>query len=182
MSSNTQNEEARAADEKIERLRESIRRAFPAETYTGEVTRYDSELSSELREDQESLEEDQDLFRALKGRKWTEVPRESLQHLPDGYVLLSDKAFVAFLAFWLVRALENMDGENEDRNFLVYAFSPKYDMTPDMTYRVFERLRFLNSEQRQAVRSLLMEFTERGTVPFVRNLAVQAVALIDSLQ
>jgi hypothetical protein len=158
------------ANERISRLRESIRRAFPAETYVGNVTQYDDELSSELREDQAILDEEQDLFRALKGRKWTEVPKELFENLPSGYGLLSGEAFVAFLPAWLSRALDDMDGENEVRNFLVYAFT---DTTG--------QLRLLSPEQRSVVRSLLVEFCERGTAPFVRALAVKAVALIDKL-
>jgi hypothetical protein len=158
------------ADEQVSRLRQSIRRAFPAETYEGKVTNYDEEVSSELTESQDILDEDQDLFRALKGRKWTEVPRQLLKNLPSGYGLLSDDAFAAFLPAWLSRSLDDMDGENEVRNFVVYAFSS-----------TVVRLRLLSPEQRVVVRSLLMEFCERGTAPFVRALAVKAVALIDKL-
>jgi len=174
-------DQAGGVNEQISRLRESIRRAFPAEPYVGKVTEYDDELSSELREDQAILDEDQYLFRALKGAKWTEVPKQLLENLPDGYELLSDEAFVAFLPAWLARALDDMDSENDVRNFVVYAFSPKTDMVPDTTDRILGRLRLLSSEQRSVVRSLLVEFCERGTAPFVRALAVKAVALIDKL-
>jgi hypothetical protein len=160
------------SNEQISRLRESIRRAFPAETYVGNVTQYDDELSSELREDQAILDEEQDLFRALKGRKWTEVPKELLENLPSGYGLLSGEAFVAFLPAWLSRALDDMDVENEVRNFLVYGFD---------TMTILGQLRLLSPEQRSVVRSLLVEFCERGTAPFVRALAVKALALIDKL-
>jgi|SRR5579885_1338190 len=157
-------------DEHISRLRESIRRAFPAETYVGKVTRYDEEVSSELTEDQNMLDEDQHLFRALKGRKWTEIPDQLIEKLPSGYGLLSDEAFGAFLAAWLWRSLDNMDSENEVRNFLVYALSS-----------TVSQLRLLSLEQRSVVRSLLIEFSKRGTAPFVKTLAVQAVALTDKL-
>ena len=162
-------------------LRESIRRAFPAVVYTGKVTRYDDELSSELREDQAILDEDQDLFKALKGRRWTEVPKQLLETLPDGHALLSDEAFVVFLPAWLCRALDDIDGQNEVRNFVVYAFSPRHDMVPEMTDHTLHRLQLLNPEQRRVVRSLLVAFTERGTPPFVRALAAKAVTIIDSL-
>lgn len=160
------------SNEQISRLRESIRRAFSAETYAGKVTQYDDELSSELLEDQAILDEDQDLFRALKGRKWTEVPKELLENLPSGYGLLSGEAFVAFLPAWLAHALDDTDGENEVRNFLVYAFD---------TMTILGQLRLLSPEQRSVVRSLLVGFSERGTAPSVRARAVKAVALIDTL-
>jgi hypothetical protein len=41
------------------------------------------------------------------------------------------------------------------------------------------QFRVLDSEQQNAVRSLLVEFAERGTTNFVANLAREAVALID---
>jgi hypothetical protein len=172
---------AQGQEKRIAALRESIRRAFPADVYTGKVTPYDNELSFELREDQAILDEDQDLFRALKGRRWTEVPKQLLESLPDGYVLLSDEAFAVFLPAWLCRALDDIDGENEVRNFVVYAFSPRHDMVPDMRDHKVHRLQLLNPEQRRVVRSLLVEFAERGTPPFVRALATKAVTLIDSL-
>jgi hypothetical protein len=49
-----------------------------------------------------------------------------------------------------------------------------------MTWFTVRRLQILNSKQRDTLRSLLMEFTERGTSPFVRALAAKAVALIDT--
>ena len=61
-------DQAGGVNEQISRLRESIRRAFPAGSYVGKVTEYDDELSSELREDQAILDEDQDLFRAQGGQ------------------------------------------------------------------------------------------------------------------
>jgi len=172
---------AQGQEGRIATLRESIRRAFPADAYIGTVTRYDHELSSELRENQAILDEDQDLFRALKGRRWTEVSKQLLEKMPDGYELLSDEAFAVFLPAWLCRALDDIDGQNEVRNFVVYAFSPKHDMVPDMTDHTLHRLQLLNSEQRRVVRSLLVEFTERGTPPLVRALAAKGVALIDTL-
>ena len=158
-------------DERITHLRESIRHAFPAERFDGSVTNYDDEVSSELTEDQEMLDEDQDLFRVLNGRNWTEVPTQLIENLPDGYGLLSDEAFGAFLAAWLWKSLDNIDGENEVRNFLIYAFTS-----------TARQLRLLSPQQRSVVRSLLVEFSNRGTVPFVRALAAQAVALIDNLE
>jgi hypothetical protein len=167
--------------DRIAALCESIRRAFPSDTYTRRVTPYDDELPSELREDQLILDEDQDLFRALKGRKWTEVSKQFIESLPDALPLLTDEAFVAFLPAWLVCSLENIDGENEVRDFVVYNFSPRSEMVPDTTWFTKNRLQLLNPEQRRIVRSLLMEFTERGTSPPVKALAAKGVSLIDTL-
>ena len=171
----TNNNGVRGHNGRIAELRESIHRAFPAETYTGKITRYDEEL------DDPELDEEKDLYEALKGRKWTDVPKEFLQNQPDGYVLLADEAFRAFIAAWLMCALENIDADHDVRNFLVYAFSPKHDMVPDTTDFALHRIRNLNLEQRDTLRSVLLEIGERAPDSYLKRLASEAVALIDML-
>jgi hypothetical protein len=117
--------------------------------------------------DDPELDEDKDLYHALNGRKWTEVQPPLLRDHPDGYELLTDQAFGAFLAAWLMRSLEDMDSENEVRNFVVYSFS---DTMP--------KFRVLSPEQQLTVRSILLEFSERGTAAFVKQRAVEGVSLI----
>ena len=165
----------RKDDEWIAALRESIRRAFPEEKYTGRITHYDDKL------DDPELDEEKYLYEGLKGKRWTEVPQQLLDSRPDGYALLTDEAFIAYLAAWLTRSLENIDSENEVRDFVVYAFSPKHDMVPDTTDRVLHRLRALDPEQRETLRSLLAEFAERDPSAFQRTLASDAVVLIGTL-
>jgi hypothetical protein len=41
------------------------------------------------------------------------------------------------------------------------------------------QFRVLNPEQQHTVRSILVEFTERGTSQYVSKLAAEAIALID---
>jgi|ERR1700690_1203309 len=154
--------ETQGQAERIDALRESIRRSFPAESYKGRVTPNDDGL------DDPDLDEDRDLYEALNGRKWTEVPTRLLQAESSGYELLTDEAFTAFLPAWLMRSLEDMDAENEVRNFVVYSFSA-----------TMRRFSVLNPEQQLTVRSILEQFTERGTCTYVRNLAAEAIALID---
>ena len=143
-------------------LREAIRCSFPDEPYIGKVTPNDDQL------DDPELDEDKDLRDALNGRRWTEVPAKLLHDLPDGYVLLTDEAFVAFLPAWLMRSLEHMDEENEVRNFIVYSFS-----------HTMRQFRVLNPGQQRTVRSILAEFTQRGTCASVGKRATEAVALVD---
>lgn len=162
-------------DKRIAALREAIKRAFPAEPYTGTVTPCDESLEDP------DLDSEKNLYEGLKGRRWTDVSQQLLDSEPDGYVLLTDEAFAAFLASWLTRSLDNMGGANEVREFVVYAFSPKHDMAPDTTDLVLRRLRFLSSGQREALRSLLMEFAETEGSGFRRKLASEAVVLIDSV-
>jgi hypothetical protein len=160
---------------RIAELRESIRHTFPAEIFTQSITPCD-----QTRDDPE-LDEEKYLYESLKGRKWTEVPPQVLTNQPDGYMLLTAEAFKALLAAWLIRSLDNIDSENEVRDLVVYAFSPKHDMVPDTTDFILHRLRALSAEQRDTLHSLLLEFAERDSSAFQRKLAAEAVALIDSL-
>src|ERR1700721_2962157 len=99
-------------DERVAALRVAIREAFPAEVYNGKVTRYDGAFTAEL-------DDEQKLYEALKGRKWTDVQEQLVYSEPDGYLLLIDEAFVAFVAAWFMRSVENIDGENQVRDFVV---------------------------------------------------------------
>jgi hypothetical protein len=156
-------------------LRRLIRSAFPAHIYDGTITNYDDKL-----EDPE-LDEEKELYERLKGKAWTDVSQQFLDSQPDGYVLLVEKAFVAFVAAWLTRSLDNFDGENKVRDFVVYAFGPKRDLVPDMTEFIRQRLIALDGQQRDVLHALLTEFAETDPSAFQRKLASEAVALIDSL-
>lgn len=153
---------AQAQDQRILALRESIRRSFPDEFYKGTITGDDDKL------DDPEFGEEKDLFAAMKGHKWSEVPIQLLLNQSSGYELLTDEAYRVFLAAWLMYALEGMDTENEVRNFLAYSFG-----------NTMRRFRVLSEEQQLTVRSLLMEFSERGLSPFVRKHAIQAITYID---
>jgi hypothetical protein len=162
-------------NERIRTLRESILKAFPAKKYEGNITRYDDKV------DDPELDDEKELYEALVGRTWAEVPKHLLRNQPDGYELLTDEAFAVFLPAWLMSALENVDGENEVRNFVVYAFSPKHDMTPDTTEFTLRRLRGLSLTQRVTLVSVLREFAEHERNSYRRRLAFEAVALVDGL-
>jgi hypothetical protein len=153
-------------DSRTVSLRGSIRHSFPAEPYTGKVTHYDDKWN-----EYPELDEDRDLYENLNGRRWTDVPQELIRNLPDGYVLLTDQAFVVFLPEWLMVSLEGMEGENIVREFLTYTFSA--------TMRQF---RVLNPEQRLLVRSVLALVAEREPSNFVRGYAAEALVLIDALK
>ena len=156
-------------------LRKLIRSAFPAHIYDGVITNYDDKL-----EDPE-LDEEKELYERLKGKTWIDLPQQFLDSQPDGYVLLVDKAFVAFIAAWLTRSLDNIDGENKVRDFVIYAFGPKHDLVPDMTGFIRQRLITLDSQQRNVLHALLTESAETAPSAFQRKLASEAVGLIDSL-
>jgi len=162
-------------DDRIDALRDAIRRAFPPETYAGVVTPYDHRLNDPDVEDEKYFHD------SLKGRKWTDLPRQLLDQNPDGYVRLTNTAFAAFLAAWLIRSLEDIGGENEVRDFVVFAFSPKHHMVPDTTELILERLRSLNQEQRRILQTLLVDFAELSPTELQRKLAVSGAELLDTL-
>ena len=150
------------SDERIIAQRASIRRAFPVEKYCEKITPVDNKLEDP------DLDEEKDLYHALKERTWAEVPTHLITQLPDGYLLLTDEAFAAVLPAWLMHSLERIDEENQVREFVVYWFS-----------RTMRQFRALNPEQQHTVRSILVEFKEHGTNEYERKAAADAVALID---
>ena len=148
-------------DVRLTVLRDSIRSAFPSEPYTGKVTVSDDALTDP------DMAAEKELHDALQGRRWTDVPTHLSRRAWDTFVLLTDEAYPAFLAAWLMYSLEDMDGENEVRESLVYSFQ---------TMRQF---RVLDADQRVVVRSVLSEVKERAPSKSVRDHAAEAVALID---
>ena len=165
-------------DERLTALRDSIVRVFPAIPYEGQVTHHDGAWLPELTEENAIHDDDMFLYEALLGRKWSDVPRDFIYAMAGDWVLLTDEALVAFLAAWLVRSLENIDGENDVREMLVYAFSPIGTM-PTRDF-IVKRLRALNLDQRALVRALLVEFGQRERSEYIRSHAASAVELIDN--
>jgi hypothetical protein len=153
-------------DVRTAELREMIQRAFPAETYDGVITGYDDKL------DDPELDEEKELYENLKGKEWTDVPQQLIRNKPDGCVRLTNESFPAFIAAWLMHSLENMNGENG---------IPKHDMVPDTTEFIRQRLIALKQEQRYVLHALLTEFAKKDPSAFQRGLALEAVALLESL-
>jgi hypothetical protein len=170
-----------AEDGGIAALRDTIRRAFPTVTYTGKITRHDGVWLPELTEENAIHDDDKFVYEALQGRKWTDVPKSFLHEQPDGFVLLTEEALVAFVAAWLMCSLDDIDGENNVREFLVYSFSPSPNFLGGNTDFKVSRLRALSPEQRFVVRALLAEFAECEVDSSIRADAAKGVALIDSL-
>jgi len=147
----------------ISALRELIHRTFPDTRYEGQVALDDGELNE--------LDDGHDLYEELNGRKWTELPASFLHAHPDGYVLLTDQAFRAFVAAWLIAALENTSQENLVRNFLSYAFSNN-----SRQYRILDRT------QRETVRLLVNELAQSERSDFVRQHALEAIKLLAKVE
>jgi hypothetical protein len=166
-------------DERVRALRDAILNSFPGVAVEGKITNCDGAWLPRLTRENAIHEDDKLVYEALTGRTWSDIPKQFLREEPDGFVLLTDEAFVAYLAAWLVCALDDMDGENIVREFVIYSFSPSQKQQPDMTPEKIRRLRLMNSEQRATVRSLLAEFAGRERSFFIRRFATNAVGLID---
>lgn len=166
-------------DQQIATLRNAIEQAFPAATYTGPITRHDGAWLPELTEENALLDDDKFLYEALKDQKWTGLPKVFLQEEePNGYLLLNEQAFAFYLAAWLVCSLEDIDGENTVREYLIYAFSPgPVEWNNDFKMKL---LRALNPEQRAVLRLLMIEFARREASKYIRQHAVAAISFIDS--
>ena len=174
-------EKREGEDERATTLRDAIRRAFPVVAYAGKITRHDGAWLPELTEENAIHDDDKFVYEALKGRNWTDVPKRFLHDEPDGFVLLTDEAFIAYLAAWLMCSLDDIDGENKVREYVVYSFSPTRDFLGGNSNFTVSRVQALSPAQRSVVRSLLAEFSQREVSSSIREDAAKGVALIDSL-
>src|SRR3954451_3095627 len=102
----------RPKDKQQAALVESIQSSFPSVPFFGKVTPVDGEWTPEV-------DDERALYDVLVGKKWTDIPSEFIRSQPDGFELLTDEAFQVFLPAWLRYSLENMEGENEVRHFIV---------------------------------------------------------------
>jgi hypothetical protein len=168
--------EKESSDKRLAALRDSVPRVFPSVVYQGPVTRFDGAWLPELTEENAILD-DKLLYEALLGRQWSEVPRDIVYAMPSGFCLLANEVLVAFRPVWILCSLENITGENQERDFFIYAFSPSEQASEnDFTKGM---LRALNPDQRSLLRSLLMEFAQREWRAFVAGKASGAVKFID---
>ena len=155
-------------DARINALRERIRRAFPASPYHGAITPGD-----DAHPWPEELDDEKFLYDALKDRSWTDVSSDFVYQFHGEWILLTPEAYAAFIPAWLTRSLDNMEGKNLVRDFLVYPCSP-----PGISWKLLSPL---NAEQRSVFRDLVAEFAERERSRFVREQAIKALARIDEL-
>jgi|GEM_PF-3551437 len=122
--------------------------AFPSIAYKGQVTSVDGEKFSE------EIDEDLCLYQYLWGRDWRSVDLVFINSQESGLPLLTDNAFVAFVAAWLMRSIEFPHADNGIREHVIYT------LAGGATGRGKERRLLLNTSQRFAVRTFL-EFTKK---------------------
>lgn len=165
-------------DQLLNDLKNAILRAFPDVLFEGKITRHDGAWLPELAEENAIHDDDMFLYEALKGHKWSDIPRQFLYDIPDGFVLLTKEALIAFMGAWLMCSLENLTGENGVREYFIYTFGRKKEgESKDFTIGL---LRAFNPEQLAVLRLLLMEFSKSEPSNFVREHAHNAIKLIES--
>jgi hypothetical protein len=122
-------------------LRDTIKMAFPDVTFAEPITGVDGLPNEEL-------DEEQALYGALRGKKWSQVPLSVVAANPDGVVLLTDEAFAAFLPAWLNYATTH----TKIQELMVYVFSPVVQKSMEMMDR---RIGLLSAPQKEALRAFL---------------------------
>jgi len=171
----------------LDALREMVYSSFPPVVYNGAVI-HDGE-DKEASPWPEELDDDEDLFQKLKGRQWTNIVSvEFFQRHPDGYVLLSDQAFAAFLPAWLLFSLEDEGGGGEPREYLTYMFrDPQKDgdspnLRVQLDARQIRRVLKLNALQRETLRAIIKDSAEHHPSNFVRDSAATTLARLEKLE
>jgi hypothetical protein len=157
----------------IASLRELICKTFPAETFEGMITPADGDFTEEL-------DEEKDLYETLRNAKWPDVAASFIHANPDGYVLLTDAAYAAFLPAWLSQSLDT-EKDNRVREFVSYAFSPSENMASDTSLRIANRFQQLDLAQRATLHTVLKHLAKYEPSDFIKNHAERAVAFIENL-
>ena|ERR1041385_1161273 len=115
-----------------DQVRDQIREAFPPAAFYGTITSC-------------TCEECRDFDQNLRHKRWDEVPVEYIDFTCSP-TLLTPEAFAAFLAACLMRAMDNMTNKS--------TVCPNPEEEEQRAYRL-ERVRVMNPDQIQAVRSFL---------------------------
>ena len=119
-----------------------------------------------------------ELAEKLKGKAWTSVPAEFIDLHHGDLPLLTPGAFAAFVPAWINRALDDLDDENEVRDFTVYCFSPTENEHPVLAAVRRERIRYMTVAQTDVVRNFLILVIGRERSRYVREWAAKALAAV----
>jgi hypothetical protein len=164
----------------IDALREMLYSAFPPVIYNGAITYSDDEYGSGPWP--EELDDDEDLFKTLKGKKWTDISIDLFDQPGNLGVrkggnlsLLTNEAYAAFLPAWLRFSLEHQGDGNLARSFFAYEFEALYGSLP-------AKLCLLTFAQRKVFRAFLNDTAEFENSEFVRKSAVRALENFDRVE
>lgn len=149
----------------LEEMREKIRLAFPDVVFSGQITPADGESGEEF-------DEEQALYGALHGKKWSEIPSSFIKSYSYSIPLLTEEAFGIFLPAWLSGALD----DQEVRRAVVYAFSP-HRRDEDASF-MNRRVQPLSGPQKEAIRAFLAHSLDVETSKFVQDHARRALEYV----
>jgi len=160
-------------------LRQAICDAFPDEPFIGMVTNYDDAIREGKGVEDGIPDDDIELYKALSGRRWSEAPRELLSTcMVIDHLLLTTEANVAYIAAWLLIALE-FDDKNMVREFLVGSYLPpspeEHRLIGDHSK---QRVRAFSKEQLSTLIALMEEFARNSSLEYVRKDAKQSAQWI----
>lgn len=170
-------------DKHLTDLQNAILRAFPDTMFDGQITPHDGEWPEDVTEEtaiydgQVIYGDEMLLYEGLKGRKWSDIPRQFIEGMAMDFVLLTSEALAAFIAAWMMRSLEDLAGENEVRSDFINMLCPREE-SKELTV---DLLRAFNPEQLAVLRLLLAEFSKSESSSFDRENADNAVKFIHSL-
>ncbi|MEJ2653238.1 MAG: hypothetical protein P8173_16020 [Gammaproteobacteria bacterium] len=152
----------------LESLRAQIQSAFPDFSLSGSITGVDGAAD-------EVLDEEQALYSELRGQKWSDIPASFIRDFPDGFLLLTDEAYVAFLAAWLSCALKDA----EVREMVVYSLSP--DAHKRSNWRG-QHIHLLNSSQRKVLQSFLAYCVDIESSKYIKQHAQAALEYVERMK
>lgn len=144
----------------IEELRQSIRRAFPAQRFYGPIT------------DGCKCDECAELADSLRDRSWDAIDDGTMEVQFGALPLLSRDAFSAFLPAWLMRSLDALDADEQKiREWTLYALALYYDSDEDDADELLDktnRLRWqyerLTPEQVNVIQQVLLQIRDRACI------------------
>src|SRR6476469_5542885 len=126
-------------DKNLIDLQNAILHAFPDVVFEGKITPHDGEWPNEPTEEDAIYDgqviygDEMLLHEGLKGRKWSDIPREFIEGMALDFVLLTSEALVAYIAAWMMRSLENPSAENDVRTHFINMFSQDRDEDKELT-------------------------------------------------
>ena len=158
----------------LEPLHEMVFASFPPVTYYGTVVAGGDDGPWPGDET-----DDEDLFRMLKQRRWTDIPADFINRHLGAFVLLTAQAFATFIPAWLIFSLEhNFKGAE----FVVFTFGPQdLDAPTHIRPLSVEMFRVLTPLQRRTLHLFLQATAAHLATSPLGNHALVASDTVDSL-
>jgi len=158
----------------LEPLHEMVFASFPPVTYYGTVVAGGDEGPWPGDET-----DDEDLFRMLKQRRWTDIPADFINRHLGAFVLLTAQAFATFIPAWLVFSIDN---NFKGAEFVAYTFAPTdLDGPTHIRPLSVEMFRVLTPLQRRTLHLFLQAAAAHFSATPLGNHALAASDTVDSL-